>query len=124
MFRTAQALSTIVGTLLLTFAWHACTSQTQAPERPPNVPASALWAGGPDGGVFFVIQKRGGKSGAYDASIYHDRSGDLLYSGPLTLGGSPGPEPDLSKPELFQGWDGERLLLTDGRFFERPHRSR
>lgn len=86
-----------------------------APERPAGVPASAVWVGGADGGVFVAI-RRGAEStpGIYDAEIYFD-GGDLWYRGRVQLeppGGEPVATDDAS---ALSAWDGESLHLADGR---------
>ena len=35
----------------------ACTEQMNQPERPRKVPNTALWAGGADGGAWFLLQR-------------------------------------------------------------------
>lgn len=103
-----------------------CSSAKNPPSRPPKVPADAFWVGGPDGGAFIRLQKSNvpaPQAGTYDAWIYNDQSGDLWYSGKLFLSGSRKLEPQITRPEAFEGWDGERLHLSDGRTMEKTNRN-
>lgn len=87
--------------------------------RPKNVPTTAIWVGGPDGGVWIVL-RRSDKDppGTYRAKVYY-QSGDLEYQGPLVL------RPNTSKPFTlnpaeFEGWDGDEILLGNGRSLKIP----
>lgn len=89
--------------------------ESSAPERPAGVPATAVWVGGADGGVFVAVRERGeGPPGIYDAEIYWE-GGELWYRGRLKLeppGGRPVETDDAS---ALSAWDGEALHLADGR---------
>ena len=102
----------------------SCSRAPSPPIRPANVPNDTFWVGGPEGGTFIRLQKHSDTpERVYDAWIYNDRSGGLWYSGRLVLSGPREPEPDLTQPDTFQGWDGERLHLSDGRTMEKAVRS-
>ena len=90
-------------------------TSTGEPPRPAGVPQDAVWVGGPDGGVFVKLEKADGEPGTVRAAIYADHTGAILYQGALRLE-PPAPQlPELGDPKLFNGWDGQRLLLRDGR---------
>ena len=87
-----------------------------SPRRPAGVPAQAFWVGGLDGGVFVLLERSNDRKGTFAGKIYH-QDGELLYAGPLV------PKPagtfvDPAQHEQFAGWDGERLLIADGRSLE------
>ena len=94
-----------------------CTLSPTVPPKPTGVPANAFWSGGLDGGVFVRIQKKVRKyRPAYDVTIYGETTGEVLFQGPMTLS-APGELEArvLGDAAFFNGWDGERLFLMDGR---------
>jgi hypothetical protein len=102
-------------TALLVAGCSVETERYQGPERPAGLPEAAFWAGGPDGGHFFLIEKdEDAAARLYKGTIYHEL-GDVIYEGPLVLDPTGSPAPDLSDHSLFYGWDGGRVLLSDGR---------
>jgi hypothetical protein len=104
----------LIGTAVLLLN---CRSSSGPPPRPPPVPASAIWVGGADGGVFLVFDKKANDpKQIYDAAIYTEHSGDIWFKGKLRLSASPEIDPRVYRdPKFFSGWDGERLHLSDGR---------
>ena len=86
------------------------------PHRPAGVPAQAFWVGGPDGGVFVLLERANDRKGTFAGKIFHP-DGELWYAGPLV----PAPRDagiDPTQHDQFAGWDGERLLMADGRWLE------
>ncbi|MBM7114200.1 hypothetical protein [Archangium primigenium] len=95
-----------------------CTSSPTAPTRPAGVPADAFWNGGLDGGVFVRVRQKARKPRpVYDVTIYNEYTGEVWFQGPMTLS-APGELEArvLGDAAFFNGWDGERLFLRDGRF--------
>jgi hypothetical protein len=89
------------------------------PPKPANIPAAAIWSGGADGGVYVVISKKEGDApDFYQGKIYHDRTGDLLYTGPLQINDINRPMVNLMDPASYAGWDGTHLYLSDGRYLQ------
>ena len=104
--------------LLVTAALLASCGRGGAPPRPQGVPSNAMWIGGPDGGVFAVIQF-GATAGEFHADIYADTTGATLFTGRLVLDW---PVPPIERPDdplLYDGWDGQAMLLRDGRRLQR-----
>jgi len=102
------------------------SAREDSPARPAPVPADAFWVGGPDGGVFVRLERTPGDKGNLSGKIYHP-DGELWYAGPL-VPRPPGTSVDPARHDQFDGWDGERLLMTEGRWLEsvkrgapRPH---
>lgn len=94
------------------------SAEPEPPPRPRGVPANAVWAGGVDGGDFILLNPAA-PDGTYSAKIYNDHSGDVEFSGKLRLK-EPSQAPiDLHDPKAYSGWDGESLLLSDGRILRR-----
>jgi len=99
------------------FSLASCTQGQSVHPRPDSVPKLAFWVGGEDGGVFVLVREAAGKTDTYQMSIYNDRTGKALYDGLAKL--SPrGGSINIRDPKLFSGWDGEKMLLTDGRSLE------
>jgi hypothetical protein len=108
-----------LGCLFFTMFFLASAVGGTPPTRPATVPPTAMWIGGPDGGVFVALQVKSSARGAYLARIFADHTGELLYQGKLVL--KP-PRPALTSiqdPTLFVAWDGTALLLADGRHLAR-----
>ena len=124
--KTLAMISTSPTRLFITFAVvlllaanHACVAEPGNPNRPKSVPVKAVWVGGPDGGVWIVLERLAkDPPGTYQARIYH-QGGGIEYKGPLIL------KPASSKritinPAEFEGWDGDEILLRNGRSLRVP----
>jgi len=87
-----------------------------APARPSNIPATSLWVGGHDGGVYVLIT-RSEKLGKdmYFGEIYYG-SGDLAYKGPMKLNPANSTDFDPAKNDSYEGWDGDTLHLSNDRY--------
>jgi hypothetical protein len=91
------------------------------PARPPGLPSAATWLGGPDGGVFVLLEPPG-TLGKIQGKVFH-LDGSLWFSGSFV------PEPrgtvvDVSRTADWLGWDGERLHLTGNRALRAVGRKR
>lgn len=109
----------VIAVVLLLAARTVYSVEIGAPNRPKSVPADAVWVGGPDGGVWIVL-KRSDRDppGRYQAKIYYP-SGDREYQGPLVLKPA-SPEPPAIDPAELEGWDGDEVLLSNGRSLKIP----
>jgi len=91
----------------------ACSDKPEVPQsRPDNVPASAVWVGGPDGGVYVDLAPMK-EERHYYASIYADKTGVIWYRGRLQS------EKSLvnfnpRNSSAYSFWDGESLVLANG----------
>lgn len=102
--------------LCIPFTLLACTPVSDsAPEHPQNVPESAIWVGGTDGGVFVNIEKG---DGVYNGAVYAMETGAIWYEGMLVYSGDG--EFDIDDPDVYDGWDGENLYLTNGEKLSAP----
>ena len=81
--------------------------------RPSNVPASAIYAGGLDGG-FYILLTKTSSANIVQSEIYHS-SGDLSYKGLLKSNQAV----DISDANI-NGWDGDTLYLKDGTSIATP----
>ena len=94
----------------------SCSSQTQEPARPATVPNEAMWIGGVDGGAWVLLRKQENQPEYYYyAEIYGDQAGDPWYIGRLEVVPHSRPEVPLGNPGAYGVWDGDNLLLEDGR---------
>ena len=102
--------------LLIPFTLLAFTPVSDStPERPQNVPESAIWVGGTDGGVFVKIEKN---DTAYHGAVYAMETGAIWYEGMLIYSG--GREFNIENPDVYDGWDGQNLYLTNGEKLSAP----
>jgi hypothetical protein len=90
--------------------------ETAEPNKPKSIPEKAFWVGGIDGGNFILISKNTKGNNVFSTEIYNDYTGDLEYSGTLKYSGVVTAEASLSDPAFYQGWDGEKLHLTNGEY--------
>lgn len=98
-------------TSILIFLLLACEPiSTYEPESRPNgIPISALWVGGPDGGVYVTMQV---VDGDYSGTIYFDSTGEVWYEGRFRYSGN---TPfDASEASNYTAWDGDTLYLANG----------
>ena len=69
--------------IILIYLPIGCTI-TSDPDRPQNVPASAVWSGGPDGGNWFDCDSE--KNSAYNnCTVYADVTGAVIETGKYQL---------------------------------------
>ena len=91
-------------------------SQQNVAEKPTGVPGDAFQVGGADGGVYVELSKvASDPPDCYRGSIFEERSGTLWFRGTLKLRPATTPPIDIHNAALFSGWDGDALLLKDGR---------
>ena len=106
--------------LLLILITSACTSHSNEPQHPPSVPKEAFWLGGSDGGAFVLIHKDPrDPPNIYQAQIFYHH-GENWYSGPLAASKKDQESLSITNRNIFLGWDGEALILTNGRELRPP----
>lgn len=89
--------------------------ESEMPPRPESIPQSALWVGGPDGGVYVVLDNKSNENPAiYNAKIFHSE-GSTSYIGKLIINTPTNPSFDFNDTSFYTGWDGDTLYLKDGR---------
>jgi len=94
------------------------SSTPAEPVRPSNIPASSVWVGGLDGGVFALIrQSKKLGNDMYLGEIYYI-SGDLAYKGPMKIFPAGSIDFDPTKKESFEGWDGDKLYLKNNQYLK------
>jgi len=78
------------------------------PRRPANVPRSAVWAGGADGGAFILCAPSIANE-ANTCTVYNDSTGDVWMSGRYLLKGK---QRGATASELeYQAADGRNIYL-------------
>lgn len=107
------AANAIGGTILVcALTAFACARPAEEPERPAGVPADAVWVAGADGGVFIRLEPSGrAEAASYTGAVYHPH-GEVWFEGTfrgMSTAGGP------IERDQIAGWDGERILLRDGR---------
>ena len=97
--RKLRQLSYILIVALNVLACCGCNQKLGPPPKPPNVPEAAIWAGGPDGGSWFLCSEidQGTK---YYCKIYDDYTGEILADGP------------------FEAEEGVRIVSFEPSFFD------
>lgn len=107
-------LATISVVILRDYILHVEVSAV-IPPRPENIPQSAFWVGGPDGGMYVLVQKNNKDSpDIYDAKIYYSE-GSISYKGKLAINTPDNPQFNYNDVNSYSGWDGDILYLQDGR---------
>ncbi len=87
-----------------------CQSDTKIPPRPVNVPATAAWAGGSDGGAFIECQIVA--DGFNSCKVYSDSTGEVWMHGTYALKGA---NRGATKSELVYSFaDGRGIGLVNG----------
>jgi hypothetical protein len=110
----SRAWFVIAATCLAGAGCNLQSGEPDAPARPSGVPATALWAGGVDGGNF-ILMSPGKNDGSYPLKVYHDQTGELEFNGAVRLD-KPSTSPiNVQDGKTFNGWDGDTLHLRDGR---------
>lgn len=95
---------------LLTLVVGMSCKRASAPQRPADVPSSAVWVGGSDGGVFLDCTPTA--NSLYACSVFNDATGDVLASGKFAE-----ERRESSKPVQvsdYSAYDGRRILLHSG----------
>ena len=83
------------------------------PERPENVPATAVWAGGRDGGDFIDCVDFPDSSGCFDCVVYSDFVGWIEMKGIFCL--DEGKISIDSLRKVYGCYNGYWISLEDGR---------
>ena len=114
--------------VIVLFIVAGCDETQLLPERPTNVPESAVWGGGVDGGSWLVCKLRKERS-AYACEIYWDSDGTLWAKGTYLLrkvNWDEGQKRSIyieaeGAPEIvFNYFDGQIIHLK-GKFVLVPH---
>ncbi|MCP4338821.1 MAG: hypothetical protein GY799_08010 [Desulfobulbaceae bacterium] len=102
--------------IIVTILLASCSSENYEPTRPVPVPNEAMWIGGIDGGAWVLLRKQENQPDhIYYAEVYGDQVGDPWYIGRLEVIPHSKPNVPLDNPEAYGVWDGDSLLLEDGR---------
>jgi hypothetical protein len=108
-------LTTSVSAVLVSIATlFTCGCSIAPPPRPANVPASAVWNGGQDGGVWIDCKA---DTEANLCTLFNEYSGVVIVTGRFQLRGV---NRAATKPELdYHFTDFVRIYLRNGLVLER-----
>lgn len=96
-------------TIVLGFLVLLVGCQHTPPTRPSNVPATAVWSGGPDGGDWFECEST--QSSHNRCTVYADVSGAVVESGRYQLKGE---RRAASKEELKYAYHSKGHIFLQG----------
>lgn len=88
-------------------------NKIEQPERPENVPTSAVWDGGVDGGNWIACNNVDSTNNLFFCKVYEDYSGKMIYQGKMKLEGEITSEKKLIK--LLGIYSGNEIYLKDKR---------
>lgn len=83
------------------------------PKRRSNIPATAVWDGGVDGGNWIECKSIDSANNIFHCTVYNDFSGDSVYDGTMKLEGPPTSEKELRY--LLGTYSGNEIYLKDNR---------
>ena len=109
---TSRTLTVVLAffALLTLLVSVSCNSTPSAPPRPPNVPLSAVWVGGRDGGAF--LDCTASTDSLYACSVYNDATGDVWASGKFAPEGRESSM--IVQASDYSAYDGRRIILRKG----------
>ncbi len=81
-------------------------------KKPQGVPEKAFYIGGPDGGHFLEIEPAE-SANDYQVKVYHDFTGQLVFSGLLHYSGTGNFNEKFAESTEYSLWDGDKLVLRD-----------
>jgi hypothetical protein len=111
-----KKVSFFIGIAILSFllGWWAMkeNASTNRPIRPENVPEEAFWAGGADGGNWYLINKVDTIQNRAIITVYNDQSGDRILTKWFLINCPSDHAVSITNlRELINAFDGERIYL-------------
>lgn len=104
--------STITVASILLVVFFVRNYRVRVPAPLPNVPVSAMWIGGSDGGSWFELLRTPTPT-SFKMRIYHDYTGEIVADTVFILNRDCQLD-DLDSTTLMgyiEGYDGERIML-------------
>lgn len=116
MKRITWIVIIVVGLLALAYIgieW-VFSQPCDPPSKPDNVPASAIWKGGCDGGSWIDIKKTEAANNFY-IDVYNEYNGELNVGGIFELEENcSGQQYDIEKlRNSITAFDGEKIILSE-----------
>lgn len=99
--------------VLLSAMLGAC--EAQPPTRHAGIPATAIWAGGKDGGSWIDCKTDAAKNANYCA-VYHEYTGEVVARGLYVLRDTK--KAASSADLIYDGFDGRFIFLVNGKILE------
>ena len=103
---------TIIFSFFLVFLLSSCG--TNKPARAKGIPENAFWAGGPDGGQWYLIDSINKSAKTINCKIYNDYTGELVIDKKFTLH-CPSTDTEINWDDLekeFRAYDGTTIYIT------------
>ena len=91
----------------------SCNTEIKQPERPKNVPKTAIWEGGTDGGTWIQCDSTNTDNIFY-CKIFNDFDGTLLSEGKYKLDGISQPVDSIRK--YLGVFTGSKIILRNKKF--------
>ena len=90
------------------------------PERPRNVPETATWKGGVDGGFWFDVVTVNGEKKMYRFKIYNDYNGELVMDADFKKNNDCSVEYPMDKSivEKIELFDFQNIIMSDNCFLQ------
>lgn len=111
MLKRCFLIQYLIGAVVLLMA---CSPEVKPPKRLAAIPSAAVWAGGPDGGAWILCREDGARN---LCTIYNENSGEVWVRDHFVLEGT---SRGVSAQGLrYDFFDGERIVLSDGRVLTR-----
>lgn len=99
--------------LILLIAFLMTNCKTGAPSRVKGIPETAFWAGGEDGGQWYLVDSVNKSNQTINCKIYNDYSGELVIDKKFKLH-CVGSDTDIKWDNLkeeFNAYDGTTIYL-------------
>ncbi len=115
--RLHRQLKTLLAALAtLSVTWLSACSRNSPPPRPSAVPATAVWAGGVDGGAWIDCSVDSLRN-VNPCTVYHEKTGEIWAKGAYLLRDA---QRAATREELtFEAFDGDVIHLRNGKVLTR-----
>lgn len=88
-------------------------SKITVPTKPNNVPESAIWYGGPDGGVWINVSKYNKNDNSFYCRVYSDSTGIVRDEGWFIYDYSDTINLDVLKDTIMGYYGGDVIILNE-----------
>lgn len=86
------------------------------PKRPANVPLTAVWTGGAEGGTWIDCRNIPNQTNLFLCTIYNDYDGEVIDSALFRIDGEQISLEELKS--LIRFYDGHKIVLKDNRILK------
>ena len=99
---------------ILSIVFLLTNCKTGAPSKVKGIPETAFWAGGVDGGQWYLLDSVNKANQTINCKIYNDHSGELIVDKKFKLHCT-GSDTDINWDDLereFRSYDGTTIYIT------------